>query len=369
MEQKKRKAEEQNGAVMEDVATAEDIAEIVESLSKEQLAGIVKQAAIAHADTLADVRKFADEDPAFRKLFVRGLSWTSGSDVLKRAFEKYGPVDEAVVINDKNTGKSKGFGFVTFKHRDACIRALKEPSKKIEGRMTVCHLSGAASSNPSVSGVATIQAPLESVACRKIYVGNIPKSAQGGALLEFFSQFGEIEEGPLGFDRDTGKCKGFALFIYKSSESARKCLEEPMKKFGGQQVQCKLAESGKGKDEGAASLTASVLGYDITNPTAISSYNPSFLQTNTQSIGQSLLQPGALSSYGFQGLDPLGIRTSSLLGADTGYTPGSIASVFGLGAASQSSLLQGPRGSTALPSLQNNAAQGPGYPSLPRSFY
>ncbi|MCO5606128.1 hypothetical protein L7F22_060315 [Adiantum nelumboides] len=368
MEQKKRKADEQNGAVMEDVATEADLAEIVESLSKEQLAGIVKRAAIEHADTLADVRKFSDEDPAFRKLFVRGLSWTSSSDVLKSAFEKYGPVEEAVVINDKNTGKSKGFGFVTFKHRDACIRALKEPSKKIEGRMTVCHLSGAASSNSAASGVPITQVPVESVASRKIYVGSIPKSAQGGALLEFFSQFGEIEEGPLGFDRDTGKCKGFALFIYKSSESARKCLEEPIKKFGGQQLQCKLAEGGKPRDEGP-SLAASVLGYDITNPTAISSYNPSFLQANSQSFGQSFLQPGALSSYGLQGFDPLGVRTSSLLGADSGYTPGSVAAAFGLGATSQSSLLQAARGPSALPSLQNNSAQGPGYPSLPRSYY
>lgn len=368
MEQKKRKAEEQNGAAMDNVATAEDIAQLVESLSKEQLAGIVKQAALAHEDTLADIRKLADEEPAFRKLFVRGLSWTSSSDVLKRTFEKYGSVEEAVVINDKNTGKSKGFGFVTFKHRDACLRALKEPSKKIEGRMTVCHLSGAASSNASGSGLPPAQVSSESVSSRKIYVGNVPKSAQGGALLEFFSQYGEIEEGPLGFDRDTGKCKGFALFIYKSSESARRCLEEPLKKFGGQQLQCKLAEGNRAKDEGP-SLSASVLGYDITNPAAIASYNPSFLQPNTQSIGQSLLQPGGLSSYGLQGLDPLGVRASSLLGMDSVYTPGSLTSMLGLGATSQSPLLQAPRGPSSLPSLQNNAAQGPGYPSLPRSFY
>eukprot|EP00250_Pteridium_aquilinum_P026782 c33584_g1_i1 orf=128-1231(+) len=366
MDQKKRKVEEENGASADDVASADDIAQLVELLSKEQLAGIVKHAALLHADTLTELRKLADEDPASRKLFVRGLSWTSGSDVLKRAFEKFGPVEEAVVINDKSTGKSKGFGFVTFKHRDACIRALKEPSKKIEGRMTVCHLSGAAP-NASTPGLPALQVPSESVSSRKIYVGNIPKSTQGGALLEFFSQYGEIEEGPLGFDRETGKCRGFALFIYKSSESARRCLEEPVKKFGGHQVQCKMAEGNKVKDEGAA-LAASVLGYDITNPVTIASYNPSFLQANTASIGQSLMQPGGLSSYGLQGLDSLGMRASSLLGPDPVYTPSSIASMFGLATSSQNPLLQAPRVSSTLPSMQNNV-QGSGYPSLPRSSF
>jgi heterogeneous nuclear ribonucleoprotein A1/A3 len=49
--------------------------------------------------------------------------------------------------------------------------------------------------------------------------------------VKFFSQYGEIEEGPLGFDKKTGKCKGFAFFIYRSEKSSNNTLEEPMKKF------------------------------------------------------------------------------------------------------------------------------------------
>lgn len=49
-----------------------------------------------------------------------------------QAFEQYGEVEEACVITDKGTGKSRGFGFITFKHMDSAQRALKEPSKNID---------------------------------------------------------------------------------------------------------------------------------------------------------------------------------------------------------------------------------------------
>lgn len=51
---------------------------------------------------------------------------------LTQAFEQYGEVEEACVITDKGTGKSRGFGFITFKHMDSAQRALKEPSKNID---------------------------------------------------------------------------------------------------------------------------------------------------------------------------------------------------------------------------------------------
>jgi RNA recognition motif-containing protein len=47
------------------------------------------------------------------KLFVGGLSWNTGDDMLREAFEPFGAVVEAKVINDRDTGRSRGFGFVT----------------------------------------------------------------------------------------------------------------------------------------------------------------------------------------------------------------------------------------------------------------
>lgn len=56
-----------------------------------------------------------------------------------------------------------------------------------------------------------------------------------------FAKFGEIEMGPMGFDVNTGKSRGFALFLYKTQERANNALEEPNKVFEGHQLHCQYA--------------------------------------------------------------------------------------------------------------------------------
>ena len=48
------------------------------------------------------------------KVFVGGLSWDTNDQSLAAAFEPFGAVTEAKVISDRDTGRSRGFGFVTF---------------------------------------------------------------------------------------------------------------------------------------------------------------------------------------------------------------------------------------------------------------
>jgi RNA recognition motif-containing protein len=52
------------------------------------------------------------------KLFVGGLSWSTDDNSLRSAFEQHGEVIDAKVILDRDTGKSRGFGFVTFSSAD-----------------------------------------------------------------------------------------------------------------------------------------------------------------------------------------------------------------------------------------------------------
>jgi RNA recognition motif-containing protein len=49
-----------------------------------------------------------------KKLFVGGLSWGTTDEDLRKAFAPYGQITEAKVITDRDTGRSRGFGFVTF---------------------------------------------------------------------------------------------------------------------------------------------------------------------------------------------------------------------------------------------------------------
>ncbi|KAH6820658.1 glycine-rich RNA-binding protein 3 [Perilla frutescens var. hirtella] len=69
------------------------------------------------------------------KLFIGGLSFNTDDRSLKQAFNEYGEVSEARVIMDRETGRSRGFGFVTYSSIDeatAAIQALNE--QELDGR-------------------------------------------------------------------------------------------------------------------------------------------------------------------------------------------------------------------------------------------
>ncbi|KAJ4981575.1 hypothetical protein NE237_032412 [Protea cynaroides] len=248
---KKRKADENGDAASGLNITPEDARKIIEPFTQEQLLDILQEAAVSHLDVLDAVRAIADRDPAQRKLFIRGLGWDTTTENLRNLFSQYGDLEEAVVILDKVTGKSKGYGFVTFKHIDGAMLSLKEPSKKIDGRMTVTQLAAAGTTGPTAN-----MPPAVDVSMRKIYVGNVPTDMPADRLLAHFSSYGEIEEGPLGFDKQTGKSRGFALFVYKTAEAAKASLVDATKNIDGHQLLCKLAIEGKKAKPGQPAVGA-----------------------------------------------------------------------------------------------------------------
>ncbi len=70
-----------------------------------------------------------------KKLFVGGLNWKTTDDGLREAFERFGEIAEAKVITDRETGRSRGFGFITFVDDDAANGAKNEmDGAQLEGR-------------------------------------------------------------------------------------------------------------------------------------------------------------------------------------------------------------------------------------------
>ncbi len=59
-------------------------------------------------------------------LYIRNLSGDTSEEELKEVFEKYGEVVSAVVIKDKFTGESRGFGFVEMKIKTEAEKAIEE---------------------------------------------------------------------------------------------------------------------------------------------------------------------------------------------------------------------------------------------------
>ncbi len=69
------------------------------------------------------------------KVYVGNLPFSVTSDKLKKLFSTYGEVSESIVISDKYSGRSKGFGFVTFADESAAKKAIEELNgKEVDGR-------------------------------------------------------------------------------------------------------------------------------------------------------------------------------------------------------------------------------------------
>ena len=69
------------------------------------------------------------------KVFVGGLAWATTDDSLRTAFESCGEVVEAKVITDRESGRSRGFGFVTYTSDEGAQAAVDQLSNsELDGR-------------------------------------------------------------------------------------------------------------------------------------------------------------------------------------------------------------------------------------------
>ncbi len=76
------------------------------------------------------------------RLFVGGLPWGVRDDALKAAFEQAGTVVSAVVITDRDTGRSKGFGFVEMASPEEAQAAIEMwNEQELEGRRVIVNVA------------------------------------------------------------------------------------------------------------------------------------------------------------------------------------------------------------------------------------
>ncbi|XP_021744370.1 probable RNA-binding protein ARP1 [Chenopodium quinoa] len=96
-------------------------------------------------------------DTTLTKVFVGGLAWETPKQALYEHFEKFGEILEAVIISDKITGRSKGYGFVTFKEPEAAKKACEDATPIINSRRANCNLAALGARRPPRSSSTTPQ--------------------------------------------------------------------------------------------------------------------------------------------------------------------------------------------------------------------
>ncbi|KAL4281278.1 hypothetical protein GQ457_03G027520 [Hibiscus cannabinus] len=93
-------------------------------------------------------------DTTLTKVFVGGLAWETPQEAMRQHFQKYGEILEAVIISDKLTGRSKGYGFVTFKDAEAANKACEDAAPIINGRRANCNIASLGARRPRSASAA-----------------------------------------------------------------------------------------------------------------------------------------------------------------------------------------------------------------------
>jgi len=84
-----------------------------------------------------------------KKLFIGNISWDASDADLNELFSQYGAVEEAVIVKDKFSGRSKGFGFVTFTNDEDADKAMAEAEGyELKGRAIAVKVANPPSERP-----------------------------------------------------------------------------------------------------------------------------------------------------------------------------------------------------------------------------
>ncbi|KAG5977988.1 hypothetical protein E4U55_006446 [Claviceps digitariae] len=76
------------------------------------------------------------------KLFIGGLAWHTEEATLRQKFEEFGAVEEAVVVKDRDTGRSRGFGFVRYTQENDAQNAIAAMNNVDIDRVPIIYLVG-----------------------------------------------------------------------------------------------------------------------------------------------------------------------------------------------------------------------------------
>ncbi|GFS90375.1 heterogeneous nuclear ribonucleoprotein 27C [Nephila pilipes] len=166
------------------------------------------------------------------KIFVGGLSWETTQEKLQEYFSRYGDVVDCVVMKNNETGKSRGFGFVTFKDISCVAKVLSSGPHEVDGRTIdpkVC------SSRDTQQGKKAGQYP-------KVFLGGLPPNTTETDLRSFFSRYGTVIEVVLMYDQEKKKSRGFGFLSFETEDSVKQVCAEHFVKINGKKIECKHAE-------------------------------------------------------------------------------------------------------------------------------
>lgn len=160
------------------------------------------------------------------KIFVGGLSWETNQDSLRAYFEGFGEVTDVTLKTDANTGRSRGFGFVTF----------ADPASVSQVMSTATHMLDNRKIDPKLAKAKGGREPI-----LKVFVGGLDPEVSEEEIRAHFGQFGAIDEVDLPFDKVKQQRRAFCFIKFQSEDVVNEVVANNKQTLGSREVDVKKA--------------------------------------------------------------------------------------------------------------------------------
>lgn len=252
------------------------------------------------------------EDLDKSKLFCGGIPRDTSDAMLKDHFSKYGTVVSSVIAKDRETGRPRGFAFVTFSDPSAVDLALQD-THEILGRMVEVKKaiprseqhqnqqlnSGGLNRNSRTDGRSNDQ-----FRTKKIFVGGLSASLNQEDFKSYFERFGTITDVVVMHDNVTHRPRGFGFITFDSEDAVEEVMQESFHELSGKFVEVKKAIPKDGSNNSGNGYHSRIGNGNGSN------YNNIYQQGMYPSYSPSYVySPGPVPGYGSVAEYPYGFGT------------------------------------------------------------
>ncbi|CAF1028179.1 unnamed protein product [Brachionus calyciflorus] len=180
------------------------------------------------------------EPEHFRKVFIGGLSFKTDDETFKTYFSKYGQLVDYVVMKDKESGKSRGFGFVTYANSTQVDELMKNRPHTIDGRQVETKRA----TPKEDAGKYEVQQ-----STKKLFVGGVRENISEDDLKSYFGNYGNIVDCVVMKDKETNKARGFGFVTFDDYDPVDKIILEKHHQINGINLQCQKALPKDGQNQ------------------------------------------------------------------------------------------------------------------------
>ncbi|CAK9878021.1 unnamed protein product [Sphagnum jensenii] len=182
------------------------------------------------------------------KLYVGNLPWTCDSQQLAEIFQDCGTVELVEVIYDRETSRSRGFGFVTMASQAEASAAKQTlDGYMLGGRSLTVSFPQSNRDRPRPpprrefgGGNGVGAGSFDSG--NKLFVGNLSWGVDDASLQNMFSRYGTVVDARVVYDRETGRSRGFGFVTLSNAEEVNEAIQNmDGADFDGRQIRVNLA--------------------------------------------------------------------------------------------------------------------------------